>query len=142
MFLRTQAGQPPCQPLVLVFVAQVAASPCALWWGGGCLGEVALCPQCSSPVSSHRTAACSTPRGSASPVFRRISVLSLRKYSRMWKREKGPPRSPPAIPDWQAHSLLCSVGLTQPGFRLGDVYLASPELWSTCSPGNQGAGQA
>lgn len=31
-------------------------------------------------------------------------MLSLRKSSRMWRRERVPARSIPAVPDWQGHS--------------------------------------
>lgn len=138
-----QSASPWCVPLLLRWLLLPVSY--AVWGRGACLGGAVLCcphPPCSSPVPSHRIAACSTPRGSASPVFRRISVLSLRKSGRMWRREKVPPRGLPTIPDCHAHSLLlCSAGLVQPGFPLGAVYLAFSELWSTWSPGNRGGGQ-
>lgn len=121
-----QAGWQPCQPLVLLpFVAQVAAPPGAIW-GCGLPGRGLLSPFMFGPLFSHRTAAYSMPRGSASPVFRRISVLSLRKSVRMWRREEVPLRGPLTILDWQGHNLLCHIGLGSARIPSGSSVPAAP----------------
>ena len=87
--------------------------PLSVLFGSGCtLPTSSQLPKWPRPAysalpSSSRSAACSTPRDSASLVSRRTSTPSLRKFGRTWRKGKFHQRGWPASPALTLERSLC-----------------------------------
>lgn len=132
-----QAGWPLCQPLVHPFVAQVAASPCVLWSGGGGLAWERQC--CVAPTLHVLALFLLT---GLQPVLLQEGLPPLRSGEYQCLPSGNPAgcgEEKRCLQEAFQPSLttMCTASsCAAPGFRLGAVYLAFSELWSTWSPGN------